>query len=218
MLNTSLWPKSLLTGGSFMPILVQTLEFSGHMARRGFSLYVWEIQHPDKGKLLYVGRTGDNSSPNASSPIRRMGQHFHPVNRGNTLYRWLTSEKYSVELEFCTSFKLFSYGPLFEEIVPDGTEPEDPAEKRKVLMDRHRGPRDVVAGLEKTLADTLREAGYKVMNDVRGRIDTEFHLWHQVLEAFAGPFRRLNDVRGRYQCGPECVLQRGHARLNVGTP
>lgn len=186
---------------------VRTLEFPGHMTRRGFSLYVWEIEHPIKGKLLYVGRTGDTSSPNASSPIRRMGQHFHPVNRGNTLYRWLTSEKYSVELESCTSFKLFSYGPICKEIVPDGTEPEDPFKRRKVLMDRHWGPRDVVAGLEKALADTLREAGYEVMNDVRGRIDTESHRWHQVLEAFTDPFPGLNDVRGRYPCGPECALQ-----------
>ena len=183
---------------------VRTLEFPGHMTRHGFSLYMWEIEYPIAGKLLYVGRTGDNSSPNASSPIRRMGQHFHPVNPGNTLYRWLT-EKYSAQLESCTFFRLSSYGPICEEIVPDSTEPGDPVEKRRVLMDRHKGPRDMVAGLEKALADTLRKAGYEVMNDVRGRVDTTSHRWHQMLEAFACPFPGLNDVRGEYPCRPECA-------------
>ena len=186
---------------------IRTLEFPGHMTGRGFSLYVWEIEHPTKGKLLYVGRTGDSSSPNASSPIRRMGQHFHPVNRGNTLYRWLTSNKYCVEPESCTSFKLFSYGPLFEEVKPDGSEPEDKAEARKELMRRQKPLRDVVGALEKALADTLRDVGYEVMNPVPGRSDTESHRWHEVLAAFEPRFPALKQALQQYPCRPDCALQ-----------
>ena len=76
-----------------------------------------------------------------------------------TLYRWLASNKYCVKPESCTSFKLFSYGPLFAEVKPDGSEPEDKAEARKELMRRHKPLRDVVGALEKALADTLRGRG-----------------------------------------------------------
>jgi hypothetical protein len=74
-------------------------------------------------------------------------------------------------------------------------------------MGRHRGPRDVVAGLEKALADTLCEVGYKVMNPVRGRTNTQSHHWHQVLEAFRHYFPKMNRVRHQYPCGPQCSLQ-----------
>ena len=183
---------------------IQSLKFSGHMTKRGFSLYVWEINHPDKGKLLYVGRTGDTSSPNASSPIRRMGQHFHPVNRGNTLYRWLRSKEFEVDLESCTSFKLVSYGPIFEEIKPDGSEPKEKAKARGALMERHKRPRDVVGALEKGLADTLSDVGYTVMNPVRGNSDRASHLWHEVLAAFAPRFPKLKRSLQKYPCGPDC--------------
>ena len=187
-----------------MPRTIHILEFPGHMTRRGFSIYVWEIEHTTQGTLLYVGRTGDSSSPNASSPIRRMGQHFHPVSRGNTLYRWL--HKRGVEVDSCTKFKLFSCGPFFGEITPDGTEPDNKAEARKQLMGRHRGPRDVVAGLEKALADTLRRVEYNVMNPVHGMSDTKSHLWHEVLRAFTRYFPKLEQVSQDYPCGPGCAL------------
>ena len=196
----------------------RTLEFPGHMTKRGFSLYVWEIKHPTKGKLLYVGRTGDSSSPNASSPIRRMGQHFHPVNKGNTLYSWLKSDKYCVEPESCTSFKLFSYGPLSKEVKPDGSEPKDKAGKRKALMCRHKPLRDVVGALEKALADNLRKVGYEVMNPVPGKSDTESHDWHEVLAAFKRPFPKLKKVLPQYSCGIECPRQEEMPDLNVDTP
>ena len=161
-----------------------------------------------QGTLLYVGRTGDSSSPNASSPIRRMGQHFHPVSRGNTLYRYLTSEKYGIDPESCTSFKLFSYGPFFQEVMPEAWDPGEQVEARRVRMQRHRPRRDVVAGLEKALADTLGDVGYKVMNPVPGRYDTRSHLWHEVLAAFEPRFPELRQVIQLYPCGgPDCALQ-----------
>jgi hypothetical protein len=48
----------------------------GAMLRRGFYLYVWEITPPDGKKVLYVGRTGDSSSPNAQSLFNRLGQNL----------------------------------------------------------------------------------------------------------------------------------------------
>ena len=196
----------------------RTLEFPGHMTQRGFSLYVWKIEHPKQGTLLYVGRTGDSSSPNASSPIRRMGQHFHPVNRGNTLYRYLTSEKYGVEPESCTSFKLFSYGPFFQEVMPEAGDPEDQAEARRVMMHRHSPLRDVVAGLERALADTLRCVKYEVMNPVNGRSDTESHLWHEVLAAFEPHLPKLRRVLQEYPCRPDCASQGGMPSLTPEAP
>ena len=45
------------------------------MLERGFWLYVWRIASPI-GEVLYVGRTGDSSSLNASPPFMRMAQHL----------------------------------------------------------------------------------------------------------------------------------------------
>ena len=58
-----------------MSASTHTLTFPGAMTERGFWLYVWRIMSPI-GELLYVGRTGDSSSPYASSPFARMGQHL----------------------------------------------------------------------------------------------------------------------------------------------
>jgi hypothetical protein len=44
-----------------------SVTLDGAMLRRGFWLYVWEIKTPDGKDVLYVGRTGDNSSPYAQS-------------------------------------------------------------------------------------------------------------------------------------------------------
>ena len=43
-----------------MPPSINKLTFDGPMNERGFWLYVWKIHHPEKGDLLYVGRTGDS--------------------------------------------------------------------------------------------------------------------------------------------------------------
>ncbi len=56
-----------------MPASTYSLTMPGAMLERGFWLYVWRIASPI-GELLYVGRTGDSASPNASPPFMRMGQ------------------------------------------------------------------------------------------------------------------------------------------------
>ena len=47
------------------------LTLPGPMLQRGFWLYVWRVQTP-KGERLYVGRTGDSSSPHATAPYTRV--------------------------------------------------------------------------------------------------------------------------------------------------
>ena len=176
-----------------MPASVNVLTFPGPMNERGFSLYVWKTEHKEKGELLYVGRTGDSSSPNASSPIKRMGQHLDSKAKGNSLYQWL--EKNAVTPELCTTLTLVSYGPLFEEIQDTCQEPMDEVTKREKLMALHKVPRDKVGALEKGLADTLARVGYLVMNPVNGESDTNSTLWSEVLEAFIPHFPKLNKAR-----------------------
>ena len=55
------------------------LTLPGPMLRRGFWLYVWQVEDSEGGEWLYVGRTGDNSSPHASAPYTRMGQHLGKI-------------------------------------------------------------------------------------------------------------------------------------------
>lgn len=68
-----------------------TMRFDGHLLNRGFWLYVWEIKGP-QSHHIYVGRTGDSSSPHASSLFKRIGQHLdhRPNAKGNALGRQLT--------------------------------------------------------------------------------------------------------------------------------
>jgi hypothetical protein len=47
------------------------MSFDGALLGRGFWLYVWRITD-DSRSALYVGRTGDSSSPHASSPFKRI--------------------------------------------------------------------------------------------------------------------------------------------------
>ena len=144
-----------------------TMRLPGSILVRGFWLYVWKIETPD-GLVLYVGRTGDNSTPNAASPIARMGQHLSKNPQQNMLRRHL--EKRGHLLEHCDVFDLVTYGPLFPE-TPD--------------WDEHRPRRDKIAALERELAQALKGAGYDVLNAVRSRHEVDADLWDKTLKAFA---------------------------------
>ena len=65
------------------------LTLPGPMLQRGFWLYVWRVETP-KGERLYVGRTGDSSSPHATAPYTRMGQHLGFSKAQNSLRRLLS--------------------------------------------------------------------------------------------------------------------------------
>ncbi len=124
------------------------MSFDGALLARGFWLYVWRITNDDRN-VLYVGRTGDSSSPNASSPFKRIGQHLDagPNAKGNALARQLN--RAGLTPEACT-FEMVAVGPLFPE-------QED--------MEQHRAVRDSAAALERALADHLRAAGHRVLGD-----------------------------------------------------
>ena len=161
-----------------MTATLQHLTLPGAMLARGFWLYVWEVTDCSGKKWLYVGRTGDSSSPNAQSPFARLSQHLGSNRRGNALRRNLTSA--GVDVDSCASFELTCYGP----ILPECSD-----------MDLHRPSRDIMAGLEKGLRDALHEAGYNLLNEVRSRHRIDVAKLDVVIEAFAKEFSKLDEQK-----------------------
>lgn len=120
--------------------------FEGEVLQRGFWLYVWEIIN--KGNTyIYVGRTGDSSSPNASSPFNRIGQHldFRANAKGNSLAKRLREKGIEPKK---SKFRMLALGPLFEE---------------KKLFDEHKPLRDKMATIEYEIAEHLRNMNYEVL-------------------------------------------------------
>ena len=134
---------------------------------------MWRIASPI-GEVLYVGRTGDSSSLNASPPFMRMAQHLGNNRRANPVRRLL--EERGTAPEKCASFDFIAHGPLFSEA-------QD--------WPRHVERRNVVAALEKALAAGLVRVGYDVLNKVSDKHDLDAGLWAIVREAFAAHFPRL---------------------------
>ena len=147
--------------------------FPGVMTKRGFWLYVCRIRYRDR-EFLYVGRTGDNASKYASSPFARMGQHLGTNKKHNVIRSHL--EKKGVQPEECSKFDMVAYGPLFLEV-------QD--------WDEHVKSRDIVAALEKALADALRCGAYDVLNQVNSKQPLDHDIWDQVRRGFAEHFERI---------------------------
>lgn len=160
-----------------MPASLHAISLTGDLLKRGFWLYVWEVFPKAGDPLLYVGMTGDTSSPNAQSPFTRLGQHLGTNQHANALARHLKAK--NIEPTEYRSLELIAYGPVLEEA--DG-------------MDQHRPPRQKVAALEKALRDALAAVGYQVLNDVNCRANLDNQLWHQVREAFAERFALLRSL------------------------
>lgn len=157
----------------------------GPMLQRGFWLYVWQVETP-KGEMLYVGRTGDNSSPHATAPYTRMGQHLGFQKTQNALRKQLL--KRGVKPEACSAFHLISHGPIYPEIdKPEGAD-------RKALMEKHIPLRNFVGAMEKALAEELTAAGYDVMNEVKWSHPHDEAVWTAVREAFAEHFPKLRNA------------------------
>lgn len=150
------------------------LNFDGEILQRGFWLYVWEVTTGERGKYYYVGRTGDSSSTNAQSPFNRMGQHFSSNPLQNMLRNHLVSK--DIDAQKC-DFRLVAYGPILEEA---GTK------------DEHHKRRDIIAALEKQLADTFKNAGYDVLNTVISKKKPDPQIWEEVLKEFAVHFPKLD--------------------------
>jgi hypothetical protein len=165
-----------------MTVATHALSIPAAMLERGFWLYVWQVKAPE-GEFLYVGRTGDNSSPYATPPYQRMGQHLGHQKTQNALRKHL--EKKGISPERCTAFHLVAHGPLY----PQAKD-----------MEAHKAPRDVVAALEKELAEALMSAGYEVMNTVHCRKPLDAEMFCAVRAAFAAHFSKL-----RCRAGQETV-------------
>jgi hypothetical protein len=123
-----------------------SMTFDGALLERGFWLYVWRIVTGTKA-VLYVGRTGDSSSPNASSPFKRVGQHLEvgPNAKGNAMGRQL--QALGIDPTSCR-FEMVAIGPIFPE---------------QSDMGQHQPIRDLVAGQETALAGLLSTRGYTVV-------------------------------------------------------
>ena len=158
-----------------LPPSTHTLTLPAAMIKRGFWLYVWKIESPSGKLLLYVGRTGDTSSPKAAAPFTRMSQHLG-TNRNENMIRQHLGKR-GIRPEDCGSFVLISYGPLFHEV-------QD--------MPEHKKRRDKVAALERELAETLARVGYDVLNKVRSKQQLDDSLWPKMHRAFADHFPMLN--------------------------
>jgi hypothetical protein len=119
--------------------------FQGEVLQRGFWLYVWEIIY-GQTTYVYVGRTGDSSSPNASSPFSRIGQHldFRENAKGNSLAKRLREKGVDPKM---SKFRMLALGPLFEE---------------QELFEAHKPYRDQMATFEYETA-YLRKMKFNVL-------------------------------------------------------
>lgn len=123
------------------PLQPRTMRFDGALLERGFWIYVWRIVSVDQ-TFFYVGRTGDSSSPHASSPFMRTARHLDPSGKANSLRRLLDAK---VDVKQCR-FDLIALGPL--------------APEHGGGMDVHRPIRDEIAALETAVAAHIRKRGH----------------------------------------------------------
>jgi hypothetical protein len=145
--------------------------FAGELLARGFWLYIWDMQGPS-GRHLYVGRTGDSSSPHAQSPFKRIGQHLDPSPKAkaNALGRQLRSKGID---PLCCKFEMTAIGPVFRE---------------QPTMAEHKPTRDQMAALERALADYLRQRRYDVLGTHPSAHPPDSALLAQVLEVVGRKF------------------------------
>ncbi len=123
-----------------------SFEIDGRLLKRGFWVYAVRIQVRSR-LFVYVGRTGDTSSPNASPPLSRVSAHFNlkDAARGNSLVRNL--KKRNISPQACR-YSFFAVGPIYPEASS---------------MHRRRPVRDRMAALEASVARLLSDRGYTVL-------------------------------------------------------
>jgi len=123
--------------------------FDGAILKRGFWLYLVEIVTSRGRHLVYVGRTGDTSSPYAASLFTRMTGHLNDRKsaKANSLLKRIVEQE--LACQDC-SYRFVGIGPVFEQ---------------QATMEAHKPLRDQMAGLERAVADHLREKGYALLGD-----------------------------------------------------
>lgn len=161
-----------------MPTHILTL--TPAVLQRGFWLYVWRVTVDAERIVVYVGRTGDSSSPNAQAPFTRMGQHLGYNEKQNALRRRLKAR--DILPEACQNFELICHGPIYPEVVRDNDS------NRDTLMEAHISIRDMVGAMERQLCQELKDAGYDVLNTVNCRAAFDTPVWQTVRVAFAEHF------------------------------
>lgn len=169
------------------------LKLPGGMTQRGFWLYVWRVENPNGKEFLYVGRTGDNSSPYAASTYRRMGQHLGDADNTNALLKHLRQHDSARPIHEYETFEMFSYGPIFPEVDRHANFAYRVEPHWGKAMEIHKAFRDRISALEKKLADELKECNYNVMNQVNANTPLDDEDWQQVKVAFAEHFPELKD-------------------------
>lgn len=144
------------------------ISFDGSVLTKGFWLYVWEIKTSDGHLVYYVGCTGDKSSGVCQSPFDRFSKHLGGNPNNNALKRHLT--KRGLRQEDC-SFRFHTLGPLSVD-----------------SHLRHDQQCDLVASLEKALADSMLAASYDVLNRVKCLKARDEVLWRHALSQFVKVF------------------------------
>jgi hypothetical protein len=157
-----------------------SMRFDGHLLNRGFWLYVWKINGP-VSHHVYVGRTGDSSSPHASSPFKRIGQHLDPSPsaKGNALGRQL--KRAGVKYNEC-SFEMVAVGPIWPE---------------QCDFEAHKPIRNQMAALERAVADELRDRGYDVFGTHPRAGTTDQVMLNQVLALLEAKFPKVTEPSPR---------------------
>jgi hypothetical protein len=139
-------------------------KFDGNLLKRGFWIYICVIAQNGK-EALYVGRTGDSSSPYAASPFLRLTGHLNRKSTAKSAAMLNQLTKHGFDVEQC-SFQLYAFGPLFPE---------------QLLFEQHKPYRDILAGLEKGFAKKLHDRGYIVIGTHNSKIECDTELLSQVI-------------------------------------
>lgn len=163
---------------------LHALGFPGVLLARGFWLYVWHIVTAEGETVLYMGMTGDTSSPNSQSPFSRVSQHLGTNKHATALRRHLEGK--GIEPTTCRSLDLVAYEPILPE-----------AE----TLDEHKRRWRKIGPLERALGDALKNAGYGVLNDIHWTHELDEQLWQQVRSAFASRFDLLKSAQVRSASG-----------------
>jgi hypothetical protein len=155
---------------------IYKMSFDGQILERGFWLYIWKINHIEE-IFFYIGRTGDSSSPYASSPFNRIGSHldFRENAKGNTLAKRLKEK--GVEAKN-SKFSMMAIGPIFPE---------------QRDFEAHKFYRDKVATYEYEIANYLKIEGKKVL----GTHHRGTHVDESILKEFkerVATFAEINHV------------------------
>lgn len=171
-----------------------SVTLSGGLLQRGFWIYVWRVTDAGGRQWLYVGRTGDNSSPYAAPPYQRLGQHLGHMANTNALRSRLAVK--GVDVDACQSFEMISYGPVYAEVErPDGFQYGD-KEMCARLFEQHRPLRDRAGALERDLHDAFLHSklGDQVVNTVKWKKQAPPAERAAMLAAFVAHFPELKGV------------------------